>query len=176
MTIRAVGLDPIALIYLGSKGSGNLDQDRQPFCSELKGTRGWTKDAANGKDAISLLAPPLPKIMNLQDYDFSDSTGGSDTIVSENAFKRDPGIGGLVLENGTDEPLRNVKVQIYDSKNKRLATVYTDKDGWYMWQYKYTGRPATFTVKLPDHDIAQCVTMKSNRFLVVDFAVPPVLD
>ncbi len=45
-----------------------------------------------------------------------------------------------------------------------------------MWQYKYTGKPVTFTVKLPDYNIAQSVTMKSNRFLVVDFIAPLISD
>ena len=66
----------------------------------------------------------------------------------------------------------NVKVQIYDSSNKLLATVYTDADGWYMWQYKYTGKAATFTVKLPAYNLAQSVTLKSNGFLLVNFTVP----
>jgi hypothetical protein len=68
-------------------------------------------------------------------------------------------------------------VDIYDSKNAKLGTVYTDQDGWYMWAYKYTGKPATFTVKLPNYPAAQpsqsqTVTLKSNGFLVVNFTVP----
>ena len=50
--------------------------------------------------------------------------------------------------------------------------MYTDADGWYMWQYKYTGKPTTFTVKLPAYDLSQSVIMKSNKFLIVNFTVP----
>ena len=41
-----------------------------------------------------------------------------------------------------------------------------------MWQYKYTGKAATFTVKLPKYNLLQPVTLKSNGFLVVNFTVP----
>jgi len=56
--------------------------------------------------------------------------------------------------------------------------VYTDADGWYMWQYKYTGKAATFTVKMtPPLPYAQTtqsqsVTLKSNGYVVVNFTVP----
>src|SRR5262249_11500814 len=96
---------------------------------------------------------------------------GSTSVSNENVFKKDPGIGGLVL-NGQTTPVANVTVQIYDSANKLLATVYADSDGWYMWQYKYTGKAASFTVKLPNYNQAQSVTLKSNGFLVVGFGVP----
>ena len=95
-----------------------------------------------------------------------------DTVESENVFKRDPGFGGLVLQSGTNEPAPDVMVKIYDSKNTLLMTVYTDEDGWYMWQYKYTGKAATFTVRLPDYGLAKTVTLKSNGFVTVDFTVP----
>ena len=53
-----------------------------------------------------------------------------------------------------------------------LVTVYSDADGWYLWEYKYTGKAATFTVKLPAYSLSQTVTLKSNGFLVVNFTVP----
>ena len=89
---------------------------------------------------------------------------------SKNVFKRDPGIGGLVLESDGD-PVPNVEVQIYQG-TKLKATVYTDADGWYMWQYKYTGKAATFTVKLPVYNLSKTVTLKSNGYLVVSFTLP----
>jgi hypothetical protein len=106
-------------------------------------------------------------------YTFSNSETDPDTIKNINAFKRNPGIGGTLLGSYANDPIPNVKVQIYDSTGaKLLATVYTDEDGWYMWQYKYTGKSATFVVKLPGLKLLQQVTMKSNRFVLVDFTVP----
>jgi hypothetical protein len=90
-------------------------------------------------------------------------------VTSVNVFKNDPGIGGLVTQASDQTPVAGAAVQIYDAKNKLLATVTTDQDGWYMWNYKYTGKPATFTVKLVDTGESTSVTLKANGFLVVNF-------
>jgi len=71
--------------------------------------------------------------------------------------------------SGASEPVPNVKVKIYDASNKLVTTVYTDQDGWYMWQYKYTGKATTFTVKLPSYNQSKSVTLKSNGFVIVTF-------
>jgi len=76
------------------------------------------------------------------------------------------------LLNANSNPVANVQIKIYDSKNKLLGTVYSDVDGWYMWTYKYTGKPATFVVKAPAYGLSKSVTLKSNGFLVVDFTLP----
>jgi len=119
-------------------------------------------------DATSLVV----HIPDKQTDVFADSIPGGDVAQSENVFKRDPGIAGLVMQSGTNEPIPNVKVQIYDASNKLATTVYTDQDGWYMWQYKYTGKAATFTVKLPSYNQATSVTLKSNGFVIATFALP----
>jgi len=130
----------------------------------LKGTTGYSKNSNNDVTYPCTTLPCQVVIPNMENYMFSfgDSSSviDSDTVQSLNVFKRDPGIGGLVLEEGSYDPVANVMVQIYDSSRRRLATVYTDQDGWYMWQYKYTGKPATFNVKLPDYRLTQSVTLK----------------
>ena len=63
-------------------------------------------------------------------------------------------------------------VQIYDPANVLLATVTTDADGWFLWEYKYTGKAATFTINLPIYSVSQTVTLKSNKFVVVIIPVP----
>jgi len=40
-----------------------------------------------------------------------------------------------------------------------------------MYNYKWTGKAATFTVKLPDYKLAQSVTLKANSFVVANFTV-----
>jgi len=137
----------------------------------LKGTHGYSKDGQD--NAINAMVLPIVEILipDLQEYEFSASNDGTDTVESENVFKRDPGFGGIVLNSGGD-PVQGVKVEIYDSKSKLLMTVYTDEDGWYMWQYKYTGKAAIFTVKLPATGQQQSVTLKSNGFVTVNFTVP----
>ncbi len=113
----------------------------------------------------------FPDILDGADYEFTVSTSfsDSDSISNVNSFKKDPGIGGLVLDSfGT--PIQNAKVLIYQG-SKLLATVYTDGDGWYMWNYKWTGKAATFTIRLPDYGLRQDSTLKSNGFLVVNFKI-----
>ena len=118
--------------------------------------------------------------MKTYTFEFGDGTSvtDSDTIQSENVFKRDPGIGGLVLDS-EGYPVANAKVQIFQGTSKTAtATVYTDVDGWYMWQYKWTGKAASFTVYMTPPALykqpaqTQTVTLKSNGFLVVNFTVP----
>jgi hypothetical protein len=136
----------------------------------LKGTGNYAKNATNDAiDATSLVV----RIADKKAYTFSDNaTPGSDTVISENAFKKNPGIGGILLKNGNSQPMSNVKVEIRDSSNKLAGTVYTDVDGWYMWQYKYTGKAATFTVKVPSSNQSQSVTLKSNGFVMANFNLP----
>jgi hypothetical protein len=106
------------------------------------------------------------------DFSFSNTSSGTVTVENENVVKNDPGIAGLVTQQGSGDPVANVMVQIYDSKGKKLATVYTDADGWYQWTYKYTGKPATFWVNLPGYALQQSVTLKSNAYVIVNFMVP----
>lgn len=134
----------------------------------LKGTYNYSKNTSN--DAIDATTFAM-RIPNYQAYQFGDDPY-DDTTQSLNVFKRDPGIGGLVLWSDTEDPVPNVKVQIHDwTGTKLLATVYTDEDGWYMWQYKYTGKATTFVVTLPDLHQKQIVAMKSNKFVLVNFTV-----
>ena len=146
----------------------------------LKTTTGWAKGSAPtnpycpvGNDAINPLASPLPTILDCQPYTFSyhDGTSGSATVSSNNVFKKDPGIAGFVTRTSTFNPVVNTPVNIYLGSVLQ-ATVYTDQDGWYNWQYKYTGKATTFTVVLPSfNNTSKSATLKSNAFLVVSFMV-----
>ncbi len=53
-----------------------------------------------------------------------------------------------------------------------LGTAYVDENGWYLWNYKYTGKATTFTVKLPAYGQSKSVTLKSNGFVIANFTVP----
>jgi len=122
-------------------------------------------------DADGNLANGDINVCDNDSYEFSNSETPPDTVMSKNAFKRNPGIGGTLLGSYANDPIPNVKVQIYDSTGTRLlATVYTDEDGWYMWQYKYTGKATTFVVKTLKQ--LKSLTMKSNGFVLVNFTVP----
>jgi hypothetical protein len=122
----------------------------------------------------NLLIGDAPTV-GYEQYQFSfngpnDSGGGK--VESYNEFKKNPGIGGLVASTSTGLPFTNAKADIYQG-NSKVGTVYTDADGWYMWTYKYTGKAATFTVKLPNNGNAQqSATLKSNGYLSINFALP----
>jgi len=121
-------------------------------------------------DAVKGSYSVYGSIINNNAYAFSVSGpfSDSDSISNINVFKNDPGIGGLVL--GSDgSPIVGAKVQIYQGKTI-LGTVYTDTDGWYMFNYKYTGKSTSFTVKTTGF-ADQTVTLKANGFLVVNFGV-----
>ncbi len=143
----------------------------------LKGTTGYAKGGPSGNDAVKSGTSTV-LIPDIQSYGFSDTEGGSVSAMSINSFKKDPGIGGLVL-NTNGDAVKNAKVQIYQGTSKSAtATVYTDEDGWYMWQYKWTGKAVSFVIKmtpsLPYKQTtqSQTVMLKANGYLVVNFTVP----
>jgi hypothetical protein len=141
----------------------------------LKDTTGYSKnyqdDAVEADDTSNILIPQL------QPYYFGDSTGNGDEVYSENVFKRIAGIGGLVLTDNGD-PAPNIAVEIYDPNGMPIATVLTDQDGWYVLQYKHTGKASLYTATLPDflpaYDLTQTVTLKSNGYVTVNFHLPPL--
>lgn len=136
----------------------------------LKSSGGFTKVGTNDAGGSAT-------ITNLTPYAFSFSdTGGqvaSDTVSNYNIFKKNPGGAGMSLKAGLGDPVAGVKVQVYDANKKLLATVTSDQDGYYQWVYKYTGKAATFTVKLPAYNRSQAVTLKANGFVEVNFTDLP---
>ena len=177
-------------VTLGSYSSGTVNLAVSPNTTGfvyvaihldfgLKGTMGWNKDASSSSPAypkaVNSAYPLISPLQNGRGYTFGFTNGTSDsqTVTSMNTFKKNPGIGGVTLKSASGDPVAGAKVQVYDSNKKLLGTVYTDQDGYYMWAYKYTGKAASFTVKLPDLGKSQTVTLKSNGFLEVNFTNLP---
>ena len=130
----------------------------------LKGTGGWTNNAGTAVGSL-----PAISLINNQLYTFTDNAGGGATTHSLNVFKKDPGIAGLVTNLVTGDPIAGATVKIYDAKSgKLLGTVTTDADGWYLFTFKYSGKTVTFNVVI--NGITKTITMKSNTFLVANFA------
>jgi hypothetical protein len=154
----------------------------------LKQSVNWIKDSTDPDHPIAKNygADGMPGggddtvIPDLQSYVFSYSSGGDfiePTIQSVNTFKKDPGFAGLVL--GPDgSPIADARILISCS-DKLFVTVTTDADGWYVYPYKYAGKPTTVTLRLMDYryncetgkSVVQ-VLMKSNTMIVVNFNVP----
>jgi hypothetical protein len=87
-----------------------------------------------------------------QDLDTRPATPTSLTSQTATPLSRastpskNPGIGGLVL-NGSGDPVENAEVQI-QLIEPAICHLYTDEDGWYMWQYKMDRARRAFTVKM----------------------------
>jgi hypothetical protein len=138
----------------------------------LKDTLGYGKDGSNNATAYGTTNILVP---DKNWYGFADNLLGifSHSVQSINVFKKNPGVGGKGFNNTTTDPIpMNTKVLIYNASKKLLGTVYTDQDGWYMWSYKYTGKPSTFYITMPAYGITKTVTLKSNGYLEVNFGIP----
>jgi hypothetical protein len=118
-----------------------------------------------GDFSVTVLIP------NLNDYTFSVSGSQSDsrTIQNSNDFKKIPGFGGLVTD-GVGDPVASATVEI-TLKSQLLGTATTDADGWYMFVYKHTGKPAGYTVALQGYGLSESGTLKANKFAEVNFVV-----
>jgi hypothetical protein len=139
----------------------------------LKKTTPYTKSITNDAQGAC-------NIKDQTDYLFSDSanSGQSDTITNTNTFKKNPGIGGMMLTKSSDSPVKNIPIQIFSgtdtsSKGKILGTMTTDEDGWAFYSYKWTGKAASFTLKPQYTGIpVQTLTLKANGFVWTTFQVP----
>jgi hypothetical protein len=151
----------------------------------LKGTTGYGKSSDGLDNAIrcgGLNADIL--IPNRHTYEFGVSAGGqtaTDGVCNINAFKRIPGVGGLVASPyitsdgvpGTTG-IGGVPVELRE-RGALLTQSVTDGDGWYMLEYKWKGRATdlTVTIRPPNKPpISKTVRLKSNGYVQVDFSLP----
>jgi hypothetical protein len=136
----------------------------------LKGTTGYlpnlNNDALDAADEVTVLIP------NFSDYIFSvsGSQNDSQTIQSSNNFKKIPGFGGLVTDD-VGNPVAGAPVRI-TLDGAWLGEATTDEDGWYMFVYKYLGKPADYTVMLLDTEQSDSGALKANKFAEANFEVP----
>ena len=141
----------------------------------LKGTTGWSAADPNndGQPPFNAVGTsPGITILNPQPYVFSYSGPGvadAKTASSTNTFKKNPGVNGLTLAAGTGEPRPAVTVELWGPTGKRLLTAVTDQDGFYMMNYKHTGKAATYQVRVPAYGLRQNVTLKANGYAIVIF-------
>jgi hypothetical protein len=142
----------------------------------LKGTTGYLPNFDN--DALDATDETKVLIYNFTDYTFEvgGSQTDSQTIQNVNDFKKIPGFGGLVTQTLTtllsteDVPIEGQVVEIF-LDGTLLGTATTDKDGWFMFEYKHTGKPAEFVVRLGDMEVTG--TLKANKFVEANFEVTP---
>jgi hypothetical protein len=142
----------------------------------LKKTTGYSANSA--LDATLCGTQPQPIVVtNGVIYRFSVGGPVSDsrTVSSCNDFKKTPGAAGITLNSLTQNPVPGANAVLKDSKGTVLGNGLTDSDGWYMINYKWTGKAATFYVTLtPQGGKAQTqtITLKANGFIEADFVTP----
>jgi hypothetical protein len=112
-------------------------------------------------------------------YNFGASgpVTGSATVASCNDFKKTPGTAGLVANSLSLNPVPGSTAVLKDSKNTVLGSATTDSDGWYMINYKWTGKAATFYLTMTPptgfgSPKTQTITLKANGFIEADFTAP----
>lgn len=164
-TSPVIGTTTVTVTVKGSFPSTGLVYVFMHLDYGLKQTTNWMKQTSplNAAKSTVLITDP-------QSYAFSADVVPGQKVASTNSFKKDPGIAGVVTDSNGN-PLSNVQVLILDSRGvKTLATLTTDGQGFYSWQYKYTGSPTMFTIKVgPPINVIKSVAMKSNNFIVVNF-------
>ena len=118
-------------------------------------------------------------IPNGQPYTFSVSGAANDssTVSSYNTFKKNPGTGGLTQSQTTTFSVPGATAALKDAKGTVLGTGVTDQDGWYLINYKATGKAATYYLTLtPPQGSGSAQTkafgLKANGYVEVDFTTP----
>jgi hypothetical protein len=147
----------------------------------LKGYTGYGTDANGNATVCNSTATPAPvPFSNGQPYTFTVNGAGptiygANTFNGGNDFKKTTGTAGIALKSTTKNPVAGANAVLKDSTNKVLGSGTTDSDGWYMINYKWTGKAATFNVTLtPPNGTpqTQTITLKSNGYIEADFTVP----
>ncbi len=108
-------------------------------------------------------------------YTFTVSVGSardSQTVTSQNVFKKDSGIAGIVLDQmGT--PVANALVSLYDSSGSLISITFTDRDGFFSFAIN-PAHKTTFTVQvtLPNRtSFSQIITVRPNHLTLLSFTV-----
>jgi hypothetical protein len=110
-------------------------------------------------------------IPNLASYTFSVSTSSltdSQIVTSENAFKQDPGIAGILTDQ-FGNPIAGATVAVYDSNGSLLSITFTDRDGYFAFSFNLAHKD-TFTVQITPPKgpvITQTITVKPNHVAIL---------
>jgi len=111
-------------------------------------------------------------IPNLASYTFSVSAGSltdSRIVTSQNTFKQDPGIAGILTDQfGT--PIAGATVSLLDSHGSLISITFTDGDGYFSFSFNLAHK-TTFTIQISLSNgttITQTVTVRPNHVAILD--------
>ncbi len=107
-------------------------------------------------------------------YQFTQDNGGtfSDTVYNRNAFKKIAGAMGNVQTSSNGNGLAGLPVSLFrNSTGAIVASGYTDLDGYYLLNYKHTGKAESFTVIIGSGPSAvwKVVQLKANAWAEVSY-------
>jgi hypothetical protein len=143
----------------------------------LKATTGYAPNAAGDATACGNTAKIL--VPNNEPYTFSVSGDAHSSVLvsSYNTFKKNPGVGGLAQSQSTTFSVAGATAKLKDAKGAVLASGVTDQDGWYLLNYKATGKSTSYYVTLTPPSGAgspqtKSITLKSNGYVEVDYLTP----
>jgi hypothetical protein len=111
-------------------------------------------------------------IPNGASYTFSVSANSltdSQIVTSQNTFKQDPGIAGILTDQ-FGNPIAGATVSLYDSQGSLVSITFTDKDGYFAFSFNLAHK-STFTVQfsLPNGtSFSQTLTVKPNHVAILD--------
>jgi hypothetical protein len=138
----------------------------------LKGTHNYDKYGYNHAVECGSSANPdvIPTILvhNPEYYEFQwDSDGQNDTasLCSFNIWKRNPGVGGMVLFATGDVPPVDGTVTLSrrDDPGHPVHSGTLDREsGWYMIPWRHTGRPTWYQVEVTLEDGSVYVVVPPN--------------
>jgi hypothetical protein len=145
----------------------------------LKGTTGYGADASLNATVCGTNTIAIPNTMQ---FTFGATTNGlpfdADAVTSCNSFKKNPGVGGLVQSGSSSDGVLGANAVLKDAKGSVIVSGVTDDDGWYICNYKYTGKAATFyvTVTIGSGKSAwtqtHTITLQANKYVEDDYTSP----
>jgi hypothetical protein len=148
----------------------------------LKHTGNYTPNSdGDALDCAKVKAGQLVELVpNLCVYRFLSALNGAseaygwDAVQNVNTFKKNPGVGGLVRSAVSADPVIGATVTLRNPANQVIGLALSDEDGFYMINYKHTGRAVTYTVTARAGTWTQTipVTLKANGYVHLDFDVP----
>jgi hypothetical protein len=135
------------------------------------------KGSSFGKSDDNATNPSTGQVVIPDDATYSFSVGASSltdtqTIVSENVFKQDRVVAGIITDQ-MESPVANIPVSLFDSGGNLVAMAFTDADGFVGFHPHVSGK-STFTVEfsLPDGTIiSEIVAIKPHHLEFLSFSV-----
>ncbi len=179
ITPSAIGLTDYGIQALGSTVtitvSGNVPSSGMVYLTVHLNY--GLKGSSFGKSDNNATNPSTSQVVIPDDatYSFSVSAGSLteiQTIMSENVFKQDRVIAGIVTDQ-MGSPVANIPVSLFDSGGNLVAMAFTDADGFVGFHPHISGK-SMFTVEssLPDGTIiSQVVTVRHHHLEFLSFSV-----